>query len=482
MKPPVVAQAYSLSLGDFSFNICNHKYPHDDENSVLCRSSIMWDQHSGANASSSLSRSAPETLLRELEFVNVLSLDLMDAIVVVRDDTSFKSTKEDLAPSTMTSLSFGLLSMHACKDSFSCFATTVGELQAKVSALSDEDMKALAKKSTARIRRKERSSSSQRQPSKEQTSLLKPQDLAPSTAKSLLLDGYEWTTIDHDPLPELEIPDGDEQAATWYDDPNQFNDDGPVLGLPRINPQHFPLHAISDPLADGDMGASKFAENDAVLGIKSRLLIHRLTVKFRFFDGYDWPLKMSAEQQKVAKLPNATFVIGILPERERLEMKEELRKSPEAAAARKAKLMGDLLDSPGGKSATFSSVPLPVEKAVSVEQKEKIRRYSRKPHLFFQLSANGVTLRIDSFKEDKSHSLVSILALSVSDLFIAETASSPSPIKMLGEWVNDKEHARDTRFGTLMFKVCIYSSKCTFDLPLSHLALHRWPHGTLLVV
>ena len=34
--------------------------------------------------------------------------------------------------------------------------------------------------------------------------------------------------------------------------------------------------------------------------------------------------------------------------------------------------------------------------------------------------------------------------LSVEDLFIAKSISNVQPIKMLGEWVNDVEHPRDT--------------------------------------
>ena len=387
MKPSVISQAYSLSLGDFSFNVCNHKYPHERENSMLCRASTLWDLHKRpeTNAPSLVFGTASETLLRELGFVNVLSLDMMDAIVVVRDETPFKVTKRGITPRVMTSLTFGSLSMHACKDSFSCFATSVSELQAKLTALSDDDVKKLAQESAARIRRKVVNSKSNG-PGSNKSSLSIDKILGdpskqsqdnrdPSLGKSYLLDGYEWTTIDHDPLPELKIPEGDEQAAVWYKDTNDFTDGSPVIGAPRIIPQHFPVHAISDPLSDGDMGASKYAGDGSFLGVRSRFVIHQLTVQLRFYDGYDWPEKMNQEQQEVAKRPNSAFVIGMLPERERLKLKEEHRQRPEPSEARRAKLMDDLLDSPKDDIATFPAAPLPEERAATIEQQERLRRF-----------------------------------------------------------------------------------------------------------
>jgi hypothetical protein len=462
MKPSTKTQAYSLSLGDLAFHVCNHKYPYDGENSLLPRSSLMWNAVGKPTIKATPSTSMPtlETLLRELGFVRVLSLDMMDAIIVVREKTGGS------APKLMTSLTFGTLSMNACKDAFSCFASTVGEFNAKLTALTDDDINALSMESTGGFSRNAERPKPSSQADITSNPLTADHFASHSTKiqnnddEINLLDGYEWTAIDHDPLPEPKIPDGDEQFAGWYNSSKTLDPKGPLIGgsvTPRIKQQHFPLHAISDPLSDGDMGASKFAGNDANLVLKSRLMIHQLTVKFRFYDGYDWPEKMSPEQSKAATRSGASFVIETLPDLERLQLKEALSKNDAIEESRKAKLLGDLLAAPEEASSTFSSAPLPEERATNIELKEKVRRFSRKSHLFFQLSANGVTLRTDSYEKDTSHRLVNILALSVSDLFIAETASRPSPIKMLGEWVNDNEHPHDSRFGTLMFKVCAFA-------------------------
>jgi hypothetical protein len=51
---------------------------------------------------------------------------------------------------------------------------------------------------------------------------------------------------------------------------------------------------------------------------------------------------------------------------------------------------------------------------------------------------------MDSFEDFRVHRLASCMDLSVEDLFIAKSISNVQPTKMLGEWVNDVEHPRDT--------------------------------------
>jgi hypothetical protein len=284
--------------------------------------------------------------------------------------------------------------------------------------------------------------------------------------RPFLLDGYDWTTVDHDPLPEPKIPPGDEQVAVWYSQPegnSTKKDDnaGEYYGTfpGRIIPQHFPLHQVSDPLAEGDMGAAKYAGVGFAPKVKSRIIVHDLTVKLRFFDGYDWPNVLSPATRKVAR-DAKTFIIDSNPQgfnKDKDKISKDLAAQPDFANAsleRKAKLMGDLLDKGETKASTFEDVPLPEERGAKLERQAELRRLSRKTHRFFQVSANGLRLRMDAFEELDTHRLGSIMDLAISDLFLAETVSKANPVKMFGEWVNEKEHPRDTRHGTLMFKVC----------------------------
>jgi autophagy-related protein 2 len=43
--------------------------------------------------------------------------------------------------------------------------------------------------------------------------------------------------------------------------------------------------------------------------------------------------------------------------------------------------------------------------------------------------------------------------LRVEDLFVAETISNSQPTKMLGEWVNEVQHPRDTKYGLVMMRM-----------------------------
>ena len=126
---------------------------------------------------------------------------------------------------------------------------------------------------------------------------------------------------------------------------------------------------------------------------------------------------------------------------------------PASTLERKAKLICELLDNPSSDSAAFNGMPLPEERGAQLERQAELRRISRKTHRFFQISASGVRARVDSFHESIAHRLVSIIDLSMSDLYFAETVSRQNPVKMFGEWVNEKEHPRDSRHGSLMVKV-----------------------------
>jgi hypothetical protein len=498
MQPSGRVQAFSLSLGDFSYHVCNLRYSHQKEDAKLCRSSILMKANgmSRNKTNSSIPGPAAETLLREMGFVEVLSLDSMDAIVAVATrGTDNQHKNGSKGPRVTTSLTFGLFSVTACQDSFGCFAGTLEELQAKLTALTDDDLDAMRDESDSAILGHSKVSpphqpvkSDDRQSALSSSGFAsldghqnRVQNLGPpvkaflkqetDVPKSLLLDGYDWTTIDHDPLPEPEIPDGDEQVAMWYKSPETPTRVQEAVdrnsGFPgRIIHQHFPLHSLSDPLADGDMGASNYAGENSTLSLKSRLLVHKLTVKLRFYDGYDWPENLGPEKRRELN-KKGTFVIEPLPKAARLKEKEAMTKVmadkidleddiTAHSLVRKTKLLVGLLGEGDEVKSTFEAIPLPEERAASIEWETELRRLARKTHLYLQISANGVKLRMDSYEKSATHRLVSVMSLSVSDLFLAETASIATPVKMLGEWVNENQHPRDSRFGTLMMKVGIF--------------------------
>lgn len=460
MTPAGLVQAFSVSIGDITYDICGSKASYHDENASLCRS--MWivgkERSQQSRTTKSVFGTMPEAVLRELGFVNVLSLDMVDAVVVQRKPGG--SSKE---PPLATSLTFGTLSIHACKDSFGCFASTVGELQAKLTALTDYDLEKMKNDHQYEAPTEARMESSPTTTTHAFSDDIIPSIPAPAGAMgknedSYLLDGYEWTSISSNSSKDVIIPPGDEQVAGWYSSSDEGDLGGNFPG--QIVHQHFPLPGIADPLAEGDMGVHKYVGNTAVAQAKSRLLIHKLNLKMRFFDGYDWPEKCTERQREAASKPGRAFVIEPLPqvvsEEEKKELSDEMEIARKVSLARKAKLMGDLLGGKDNDQKTFKETPLPGDRASQLALQKTIRMCSRVPNTFFQLSLNGVALRMDSYMVG-SHRLQSIMELSVSKLFVAETVSLSTPVKMLGEWMSDREHPRDTRFGTLMMKMATWS-------------------------
>lgn len=464
MNPAGLIQACSLSVGDVNYHISSRRNSYGEENMRLCRSSLIvaGGDNVRKSFSSSVFGTMPEAILREMGFVNVLSLDMMDAVVAKRNNEMVTKLTDTKDPLLSTSLTLGLLSIHSCKDSFECFTSTVGELQAKLTALSDQDLEALKDGGVVShsLDSPDGLTTHQQRPERkmEETELLLPELQTPRDVDkgvvSSPLDGYEWMTIDHDPMKRLEIPSGDEQIAGWYNsDQNSSN-----VNIPsQIIHQHFPFHAIADPLSEGDMGVRKYVGKEATITLKSRLLIHKLNLRVRLFDGYDWPENCTSYQRECATRPGRLFVIEPLPREALLEMKKKLENDMDLdrrrSLTKKAQLMGELLDKEEAVSGTFEEAPLPEDRALVIDRQKQLRFCSRRPNLFFQLSGNGVTLRIDSYEKSTTHRLQSIMELAVSSMFVAETVSISRPVKMVGEWINDQDHPRDTRFGTVMLKM-----------------------------
>eukprot|EP00538_Stauroneis_constricta_P006062 CAMPEP_0119551746 /NCGR_PEP_ID=MMETSP1352-20130426/4920_1 /TAXON_ID=265584 /ORGANISM="Stauroneis constricta, Strain CCMP1120" /LENGTH=2017 /DNA_ID=CAMNT_0007597859 /DNA_START=85 /DNA_END=6138 /DNA_ORIENTATION=+ len=482
-------QTLSVSLGDLDMHICNHQQPYMVENSRLCRASEMINPEDSRIGF--VSMSPPDTLLREMSFIHVASLDSMDAIIAIAN------TDDQSHPKITLSITVGLLSLHACRDSFECFSTTIGNLQAKLTALSQNELEKLMEERkdsddtlppTASVRKNSDFSTS----SSDYAAMNRAQPAANDLLNkknhpdfsSFLLDGYDWTTIDHNPLPDVDIPDGDDQFATWYSQPTadgggrrQNRIPSYLLGAQkigsssRLNPQHFPIHPLSDPLSEGDMDAHRYAATEYSPPVKTRVLVHKLNFRLRLFDGYDWPDAISETIRSQPKKANAFVIEGELrknaiAQQNQQASQDESTAMEESKSDKVSQLMNDLLDDGdtfiddgdngihnNNAFSTFAATPLPEEKRDRIMKESEIRYFSRKTHRFFQVAANDVQVRLDAYAEKPDHRLASILELTVKDLFIMETVSSVHPIKMFGEWVNEKEHPRDSKTGALMLKM-----------------------------
>jgi hypothetical protein len=182
-------------------------------------------------------------------------------------------------------------------------------------------------------------------------------------------------------------------------------------------------------------------------------------VRFRFFDGYDWPkLKKRVYNQ------DGDFVIEpvlrkLEAEKERL-IQQELEGSKHETVEAKTTLLDDLLtEKLDTNETTFASTPLPEERGAMLEDLAEQRRLSRRMNKFLQISLSGLKVRLDAFPESDDHRLANCIDVKMADFFVAETVSSSKPIKLLGEWFNETEHPRDSNDGLIMMKVSAFGSR-----------------------
>lgn len=472
MKPAGLKQSYKLSVGDVTYHITSdmNENQYRNENSSLCRSSLIVKRETCAEGpKTSLFGTMPEAILRELNFVNIVSLDALDLVLTQRNEEVASGFDRSKDPSVSISVTAGTLSVHGCKDSFTCFSKSVGELQSKLVGLTDNDIEILKEKSLGSML-KSKSTGIQEQvfdDFEHENQYLIQAVKTPKEEDSshpILLDGHEWTTIENDLSPGLVIPPGDEQISGWYN--TDQNRPGESLPPSQMKHQHFPFHATVDLLSQGDMGARTLVGETEDLVLKSGLSVRKLNVKIRLFDGYDWPDKCSVSQKKAVERLDKNFVIEPLPQSDLERNKTEDAEENMPPFKTRAKLMEELLDLEDNPfEAVFEEVPLPEDKASRINHEKYLRLSRRRPNAFCQVSLNGISLRMDSYQQSKSNRLQSILEVSVSNLFVAETVSDSKPIKMIGEWSNDYEHPRDTRFGTLMLNMATWApeNKITED-------------------
>jgi len=503
LSPAGDIQSYRCSVNDLSVHLTNFRCPHNKENSRLAFAATIVSPKDMAPKEQLSTRqgTAPETVLQSMDFVTMATLDSLDALLSTSNTSGFSSNIE---PNMTVNMSLGCFYLYSCKDSFACLTDTISELSLKLTALDEQAVKTLKSKSMSQMR------SSQSIPSVdsateeffdsisefhdafefeptseelvrlENLDVLSPpltglaledlivdrniaknhvleseiptvmyanEELDESMDEEFLLDGYDWTTIDHELEENLDLQAGEEQSAKWHSKEL------------RIFQQHIPMNPVMDPLSEGDMNAKGFAGTKVPPTVQTRIIIRDLSVRCRFFDGYDWPKSKLRQGYRAPK--DARFIIEH-------DVKEE-HKSTEgksgdsnmnAQSSRKAQLMGDLLGDDDNddndnncRNSAFGNVPLPEERGSMIENTAEVRRLARRTNRFFQASLSGLKLRLDSFVDTLDHNLASCMDISMADMFLAETVSNSKPIKLLGEWFNDNEHPRDSKDGLVMFKM-----------------------------
>lgn len=169
-----------------------------------------------------------------------------------------------------------------------------------------------------------------------------------------------------------------------------------------------PVDPVSNPLSDGDMGSLKFSGCDEPPKVNLRVIISDMSLDCRLFDGFDWN-------------PKGTL---------------------HAPSNRASSLVETLLDDEIDSGNDMFRNP-----------EEKIQSVPRNSQRYFQVSFSGLKLRMDSFQDSTDHSLVSCTDLALADFYLLETVSDKTPVKLMGEWVNEEHHPRDSNDGLLTMKM-----------------------------
>jgi hypothetical protein len=485
ISPPGPSQAFRLSLGDLSILLCDVPYSHNFENARLARASTVLSQSDLTQATKEM---AADQILRDMNLITMLTLDSMDMVLALscgemnHDDDSSSSQSD---PFLTVGLTLGILSVYGCKDSFACFTGTLSELQSHVTALDEEAILALKERepvvSVAVVDEGEEGFGDMPASSESRTALTSFGSATRSMetdegrvftcGDDFSLGGQDWSTVEHEWSATASIPPDGEQSAKWYssddtDGAAELRAGHQSIGVPseagsapklRIIPNHIPLSSASDPFNQKDMNAAKYAGTSVAPRVQARILIRDFKkFRCRFFDGYDWPKSKKQHRSK-----GGDFIINSVSPQKLASEKAQLTEAIEARIddpeankklEKKAKLLGDLLDNDNDEG-TFSTVPLPEERGEMLEDLAEQLRLARRINKFFQISFSSLKLRIDTFPESRDHSLASCMDIKVADFFLAETISSVKPVKLLGEWLNETEHPRDSSDGLLMIKV-----------------------------
>ena len=144
-------QAYKLSMGDVSVHLASARFPYNAENILLsCSTTILApkdllvgtvaDSGHGGSGAFSINTAIPiDATLRRMKFIQIATLDSIDALVVIANGfispTTCDSTAEGKSkkespvrrPNTTATLSLGQMNLYACQDSFNCLTDTIGE-------------------------------------------------------------------------------------------------------------------------------------------------------------------------------------------------------------------------------------------------------------------------------------------------------------------------------------------------------------------
>ena len=495
VSPSPLKQAFACSISNTELLLCCRRFGYNFENRRMVSSAdVMKPDDVSMHAIGLPDEADSNDVLRLMNYRTMATMESINLQVFV-----CVGERSAVDPTLSVHVSSRQICVFACRDSLARFSDMIGEASAEMAAISAKTFEELRSKSSTNTALETENDSSlpQKLSATHTQKHNRDSDISfiqsTSTPIEFLLDGYDWTAIDSDELGKTEIPQGEEQSARWFTDgelqagnDNEIeiaivHHDGNAIKTsttnkgPPIITHHFNLHPVVDPIGDGDMGATKYANVKNEPRVQARVIIRDLAIRLRFFDGYDWPELLNDKARSAPR--SESFVIPEVKKKSDCdESSDESTSTPaikgEAVRNRKSVLLEDLLIERNKIGSTFANIPLPDEHVIRMKEQDELRRLARRTSKFFQIEASGVVARIDSMEECNDHRLVSCVNLMINDLFLAESISSEKSVKMIGEWFNEQEHPRDSKEGLILMKVrirCIVSVFAT--LPVAFLCV-----------
>lgn len=481
VSPRPLKQAFTCTIANTELLLCCTRFPYNFENGRLVSTTDVMKPADISMQSIGLPDEAEANdVLRSMNYRIMATIESVNMQFVAAVGEQAASD-----PAFTISVSTRQICVFACRDSLARLLDTVGEASAEMTAITTNKFNEWKSKSlNDPFLGKPRMGEGATIPAQDhvmKTSFPSMQRIPTSINAAdipveFLLDGYDWTAIDSDEIGKVEIPQGEEQSARWYvDEGTQIsnNGDSEIATFPRdrnvlkssslqkgppIITHHFNLHPVTDPIGDGDMGATKYANSKNEPRVQARAIIRDLSIRLRFFDGYDWPELLNDQARSAPRCE--AFIIPEVKKKAEDDGSSEASENQfalkgEVERSKKSMLLEDLLVNGTNTGSTFANIPLPDEHVIRLKEQAELRRLARRTSKFFQIEASGVVARIDSMEDCDEHRLVSCVNLMINDLFLAESISSDKPVKMLGEWFNDQEHPRDSKEGLILMKVTI---------------------------
>lgn len=435
-------QRIGLTVRDISLSLCPTKHPYHFENSKLIVPSMTLSPPDRLSLNTDIDHQR-KIILSEMKLRTIMTLDRL-CVTATKSSSPSKLNMEIKA---------GEMSAFLCKDSFLNLMDSLNDLTLEAFAVDDGTIEA---KQCFNVLSSEHDSffdAASKESSKEDSyhDLFDADSVDNPIVEEFLLDGYDWTTIDND----MQIPKGgcdDDQQARWYHSKSDTNPLSTKNEEGRLNivSNYMSLSQRPDDLHFPDSATAKYSGLSTSPLPICTLMITDFQIKLRLFDGFDWPEFVPQPLSKATSKKNQNFIIGSV------QVDQEPPKQQHPSNQQKDEILSNLLsleEVVDSHPSPFAAIPLPEEKHEQSRISRNLSHLIRRTDRYFQLSSSGISMRVDSFADSTSHQLSSILSLKVNDFFVAETLSSPKPIKMVGEWFSETEHPRETNQGLLSLKV-----------------------------